>query len=1407
MVFWIALASSKSWISEIRLLDQSRCENRSLWEITQSSAKKTKKRRPTSRRFGSRRSPYLADGPASVAPETTEVADATSFDSDIAVHGVSIHLSADPAADVDSRDGTTRYESGDPRSSRSGDDDLAPEGEGTTAANGGDGAADDPFSDPVAASTMAKILASAAATRLREVAPDAGVSSPIPSRRRTTKMDRSASTPKPARRKTGVPDVASPKGRRTLEREMRRLSRARSASDRPDRYGAALEDDADPSSGSDTPDSTTPLRREDRSSSVAGAAARHRRPGRSLRDSPSRHLDKSPSLASVAEDEDGEEHDDFDDFDDDFDEFEGDSTARSSPGRPATARGRPPAAATTTTTTTTTPLRGARRALRSVSTFLFGATAAAGDRGGDASGNSTAFATPYASKRASVVRNGENPADGEASHARSGPPPPPTIRLRRTSSYYVAGGACGGDRGGSGFGSFGGFSGAGDASTREERERARRNELARYRGRCAAAGKLAATTLAGTLAGVVLWAMTTVTAQLTMAKFDATRALLGNDDGALPRAWAFYCACAVACVGATAFGILHPKGAPMARGSGIPELKGYLNGNRQQGLFHWRTFLGRSVGICLVITATMPFGREGPSVHIGACAASVALNLPWRTYLGWQPSPEERRQILQLGSAAGVAAAFNAPIGGLLYVMEEVASNLPPDYVWRAFMTAGVAVGVALVLYSANEGRVDYASLVISDPNGSSTGWGVADLPLVAVLAALAGALSAAYTVAADYFGSWRRRPGAWTPRWLANAMGTRWGMWLDAVLGAALNASMQVLLPAAFGCRAAPTTSNEYGPDGSLNVYTGRRKLTSSAIYIPRTFVQYTCEPGDFSEMATLMLQNEEGVVKHLFARDELYSEKLFTAPVVFAFLAYFFFIASVTFGGAFPAGVFIPNMLMGASLGRLFGFFAEQVSPSVNKGTYALIGSAAMLSGFTRMTAAVTVIIIEATASMDVLAPIILACVIARAVSMAIVSHSLDERLIIAKGVPFLEHHAHPSTAAVKIGDALKEADSRRGPIIAFRKQERLEVLLNALLLTEHNAFPVLDDVENNTGLGGLVTRAMLQRVLRIVLETDDDDDDDADADADADAEAEADADADAKAKADASSKKTAAAPRRSTPMLGPGRSSWSRKSIEKWCVEGVCPARRDSRKRPVAASSSSSLGDDASQVIIHIDDDVQEGGKRVVDDERDVDAISSTSSNAGGSLKTPPSTPQAASPTAKEGCEFMTSLARWTARNARKGLHNLHLPNLATHAVGARHGVAGSKHAGGSGGGDDDVPTRVGAAAARSGAHPAAERRGDENHFDELKEGTSIVDRLRRGVMNVPGEQLTRMVDLTHAVDKAPWTVDSCMKLARVHNLFARLGVRHLCVVSDNGQRLEGIITRHDLIHVHRLAEEGR
>lgn len=1017
------------------------------------------------------------------------------------------------------------------------------------------------------------------------------------------------------------------------------------------------------------------------------------------------------------------------------------------------------------------------------------------------------------------------------------------IRLRRTSSYYVYSHGDGNTRGSYHRAlSFASPCGAfdksekencADDSVREQRARKRREELASFRRRVADSGKLIASTMAGLFAGIVLWAMTTVTAQLTALKFDYTKKLLTSGDLGDARndynstgynstnngteanyntdagttgtpttnllaAWAFYSGCACLAIGVTAFFVLHPNGAPMSRGSGIPELKGYLNGNRQQGLFHWRTFLGRSVGICLVITATMPFGREGPSVHIGACAASAVLNLvPWRKKLGWQPSPEERRQILQLGSAAGVAAAFNAPIGALLYVMEEVASSLPHDYVWRAMLAAGTAVGSAQILYAVNEGRVDYSSLVITDPD-SSTGWSPSDLPLIIVLAVLAGAFSAVFTLTAAFFGSVRRGGGGKNyvdvpeqstsssifqtirrfNRYVSGLYHSKLGAWCDAVLGALLVATAQVALPALFPCRPAPEimeNGSSYNRRRLLDedlgfgdimsgeqvvslsdesIYSNHpgRSLLSSAVYIPRTFVQYTCSAGDFNEMATLMLQNEEGVVKHLFARDDMYSEALFTPSTVFAFLAYFFIAASITFGGAFPAGVFIPNMLMGAATGRLFGSLAAYVNPNAApKGTYALIGSAAMLSGFTRMTAAVVVIIIEATASLDVLAPIILACVISRAVATCLIGASLDERLIVAKGVPFLEHDPHPNTGHVKIAVALTDSEKIRGPVIAFRPHERLSVLLNALLLTDHNAFPVLEDVQKSEKIVGLVTRAMLQRVLRVVLEETDDDDE-------------------------------------NSSMVGANSVSDSSVRVkindESNMDKGVLLENSVTHKAHHTAStisrtSSSRAIDEWSVENFHVSDTGSVG----------TDEDKHFSDKHTGSTDDDAHCERSAQ---REGNAFLDVVARWVNVKQKvtedKGFTTSGVTNLC--------GIKGPYQK------ESHISRKVLSTALDADAVPSHARAGDENHFDELKEG--LVREIKNGHLQIRDFQKRRMVDLTHAVDKAPWCVDGNTRLGRVHALFARLGVRHLCVTTDWGNKLEGIITRHDLIRVHREAE---
>ena len=77
-------------------------------------------------------------------------------------------------------------------------------------------------------------------------------------------------------------------------------------------------------------------------------------------------------------------------------------------------------------------------------------------------------------------------------------------------------------------------------------------------------------------------------------------------------------------------------------------------------------------------------------VHIGAMFAALVTNQHWRWLLDTRklhelrlPSPQ--RFWIGMGAAAGVAAAFNAPFGGILYSFEEVCSTWTQALTWRAF--------------------------------------------------------------------------------------------------------------------------------------------------------------------------------------------------------------------------------------------------------------------------------------------------------------------------------------------------------------------------------------------------------------------------------------------------------------------------------------------------------------------------------------------------------------------------------------------------------------------------------------------------------------------------------------------------------------------------------------------------
>ena len=73
-------------------------------------------------------------------------------------------------------------------------------------------------------------------------------------------------------------------------------------------------------------------------------------------------------------------------------------------------------------------------------------------------------------------------------------------------------------------------------------------------------------------------------------------------------------------------------------------------------------------------------GKEGPMVHTGACIASLLgqggsrkYGLTWK-WLRYFKNDLDRRDLITCGAAAGVAAAFRAPVGGVLFALEEIAS-------------------------------------------------------------------------------------------------------------------------------------------------------------------------------------------------------------------------------------------------------------------------------------------------------------------------------------------------------------------------------------------------------------------------------------------------------------------------------------------------------------------------------------------------------------------------------------------------------------------------------------------------------------------------------------------------------------------------------------------------------------
>ncbi|XP_047427612.1 H(+)/Cl(-) exchange transporter 6 [Mugil cephalus] len=487
---------------------------------------------------------------------------------------------------------------------------------------------------------------------------------------------------------------------------------------------------------------------------------------------------------------------------------------------------------------------------------------------------------------------------------------------------------------------------------------------------------------------------------------------------------------------------------PVAAGSGIPEIKSYLNGVKIPGIVRLRTFLCKAVGVLFSVAGGLFVGKEGPMIHSGAIVGAGLPQFQSITFkrinfdFPYFRSDRDKRDFVSAGAAAGVAAAFGAPIGGTLFSLEEGSSFWNQALTWKVLFCSMSATftlnffrsGINFNKWGSFQlpGLLNFGEFKCADGDKSCHLWTVVDLAFFVLMGLVGGLLGALFNCVNKRLAKYRIRhihPKAKFIRVLESLLVT---MVTTVVIFAA-----SVLLGE---CRdlSSPTTHNI--------TLSGSEDINS-------TIRQYFCSNKTYNDMATLFFNPQEAAILQLFHQDGTFS------PVTLSvFFLLYFLLACWTYGVSVPSGLFVPSLLCGAAFGRLVANILKvKLGMDIYSGTFALIGAAAFLGGVVRMTISLTVILIESTNEITYGLPIMITLMVAKWTG-DFFNKGIYDIHIELKGVPLLEWETELEM------DKLTASDIMEPNLTYVYPHTRVQSLVSILRTTVYHAFPVVTENRQN-------------------------------------------------------------------------------------------------------------------------------------------------------------------------------------------------------------------------------------------------------------------------------------------------------------------------------------------------------
>jgi chloride channel 7 len=575
-----------------------------------------------------------------------------------------------------------------------------------------------------------------------------------------------------------------------------------------------------------------------------------------------------------------------------------------------------------------------------------------------------------------------------------------------------------------------------------------------------------------------------------------------------------------------------------AGGSGVPEVMAYLNGINVPRVFDLRTFIVKFVSTMCAVASGLPVGPEGPMIHLGATIAA-GLSQGDTGALGFTTprwitdgavsfrrfrNDKDKRDFVTAGAACGVATAFGAPIGGLLFAYEEVASHWSPALAVLTFFACMTALFTDKFLESAQHaiaastgsfGTVTPDMSTVFQVNRNVSTHLLSVFP-AALVGLLCGAFAAGFThvnlriikLRKKYVGDDKVRKV------------------LEPVFLVILFSLITVVVPMWFPCTSsgcvdtrgagagyppgppspAPPPPGFFDESPATDVFCDGGSDHLHQI-VEKSIMTYTCtshwDPNDvngtnadgkdYNELATLLHVSGEDAIKHLLTRG---THREFGYGPLIVFLLLYATFATLVAGSSLSSGLFVPMLVMGSALGRLVGLMLYDVAVGlgyseanlasgglstawVDPGVFALLGAGAFMGGVTRLTVSLAVIVMEMSGEIHFLLPILLGITVAKWTADAL-APPLYHALLHVMHAPFLPDDP-PGAPGLHLHDVSQIM--KKLPLTTLRERETVSAIRHAMKHTTHQGFPVVRRADGAPYdvLAGSVSREHLRALLR--------------------------------------------------------------------------------------------------------------------------------------------------------------------------------------------------------------------------------------------------------------------------------------------------------------------------------------